>query len=144
MAVSFLIIGGTDAPGIMILPDGHGGYKIVRVPGWNPEQMVELGAALDVLAEKYPQYVEQPPPGPLLRLEPETCGCWRAAPASTDWPRSRPHWACRRAPRTASCAPCSGSNSSNRTRKPAGTSSAPRCCTWAPAISTRTNCAHAR
>jgi hypothetical protein len=59
MAVSFLIIGGTDAPGIMIVPDGHGGYKIVRVPGWNPEQMVELGAALEVVAAagrlKHPQ-----------------------------------------------------------------------------------------
>lgn len=50
MAVSYLIIGGTDAPGIMIVPDGHGGYKIVRVPGWNPEQMVELGAALEVVS----------------------------------------------------------------------------------------------
>jgi PPOX class probable F420-dependent enzyme len=38
-----------------------------------------LGPALDALAAKYPQYVTQPPPGPLLRLEPESCGCWRAA-----------------------------------------------------------------
>jgi hypothetical protein len=50
MEVSFLIIGGTDAPGIIIEPDGHGGWKIVRVPGWNPEQMVELGSALEVVA----------------------------------------------------------------------------------------------
>ena len=59
MAVSFLIIGGTDAPGIMIVPDGHGGWKIVKVPGWNPEQMVELGSALEVVAAasrlKHPQ-----------------------------------------------------------------------------------------
>jgi hypothetical protein len=48
--VSFLIAGGTDAPGIRIVPDGHGGWKIVKVPGWNPEQMVELGAALQVVA----------------------------------------------------------------------------------------------
>jgi PPOX class probable F420-dependent enzyme len=38
-----------------------------------------LGPALDVLAAKYPQYVSEPPPGPLLRLEPGRCGCWRAA-----------------------------------------------------------------
>jgi hypothetical protein len=48
--VSFLVIGGTDAPGIQIVPDGHGGWKIVRVPGWNPEQMVELGSAIRVAA----------------------------------------------------------------------------------------------
>jgi hypothetical protein len=48
--VSFLLIGGTDAPGIQIVPDGHGGWKIVRVPGWNPEQMVELGSVIQVVA----------------------------------------------------------------------------------------------
>jgi PPOX class probable F420-dependent enzyme len=35
-----------------------------------------LGPAVDALAAKYPQYVAEPPPGPLLRLEPERCGCW--------------------------------------------------------------------
>jgi hypothetical protein len=50
MQVSFLIIGGTDAGGIRIVPDGHGGYKIVKVPGWNPEQMVELGHLIDVVS----------------------------------------------------------------------------------------------
>ena len=44
------ITGGTDAPGIVIVPDGHGGYVVKRVPGWNPEQMVELSSALKVLA----------------------------------------------------------------------------------------------
>jgi PPOX class probable F420-dependent enzyme len=38
-----------------------------------------LGPALDALTEKYPQYVAQPPQGPLLRLAPERCTCWRAA-----------------------------------------------------------------
>jgi hypothetical protein len=48
---AFIIVGGgTDAPGWALVPDGHGGWKIVRVPGWNPEQMVELGAALTVVA----------------------------------------------------------------------------------------------
>ena len=50
MQVSFLIIGGTDAGGIRIVPDGHGGWKIVKVPGWNPEQMVELGRLIDVVS----------------------------------------------------------------------------------------------
>lgn len=38
-----------------------------------------LGPALDALAAKYPQYVAERPQGPLLRLEPQRCGCWRAA-----------------------------------------------------------------
>jgi PPOX class probable F420-dependent enzyme len=37
-----------------------------------------LGPAVDALAAKYPQYVSEPPQGPLLRLAPERCGCWRA------------------------------------------------------------------
>jgi hypothetical protein len=45
--LSFLVIGeGTDAPGIRLVPDGKGGWKIEKVPGWNPEQMAELGSAL--------------------------------------------------------------------------------------------------
>jgi PPOX class probable F420-dependent enzyme len=38
-----------------------------------------LGPALDALAEKYPQYVDERPQGPLLRLSPERFACWRAA-----------------------------------------------------------------
>jgi PPOX class probable F420-dependent enzyme len=38
-----------------------------------------LGPALDALAAKYPQYVTEPPQGPLLRLVPERYGCWRAS-----------------------------------------------------------------
>jgi PPOX class probable F420-dependent enzyme len=38
-----------------------------------------LGPALDALAARYPQYVSEPPQGPLLRLEPERFVCWRAA-----------------------------------------------------------------
>ncbi|MEA2377262.1 MAG: hypothetical protein QOD13_1169 [Thermoleophilaceae bacterium] len=38
-----------------------------------------LGPALDALIEKYPQYAEQRPQGPLLRLRPERFTCWRAA-----------------------------------------------------------------
>ena len=38
-----------------------------------------LGPALGALAEKYPQYVDEPPQGPLLRLAPERFACWLAA-----------------------------------------------------------------
>ena len=34
---------------------------------------------LTVLAERYPQYRERPPGGPLLRLIPERVLCWRAS-----------------------------------------------------------------
>jgi PPOX class probable F420-dependent enzyme len=44
-----------------------------------PVTVEPLGPALDALASKYPQYAADPPPGPLLRLAPERCGCWRAA-----------------------------------------------------------------
>ena len=33
--------------------------------------------ALEALAAKYEQYRAEPPPGPLLRLEPEAATCWR-------------------------------------------------------------------
>jgi len=46
----FVVGGGTDAPGFKIVPDGKGGWKIVPVPGWNPEQMIELASALRVSA----------------------------------------------------------------------------------------------
>ena len=38
-----------------------------------------LGPALNALAAKYPQYVDEPPQGPLLRLAPERFACWRAS-----------------------------------------------------------------
>jgi PPOX class probable F420-dependent enzyme len=34
---------------------------------------------LAALANRYPQYHDRPPPGPLLRLTPERVLCWRAA-----------------------------------------------------------------
>lgn len=37
------------------------------------------GAALDALSSRYPQYLDDPPPGPLLRLSPERALWWRAA-----------------------------------------------------------------
>jgi PPOX class probable F420-dependent enzyme len=43
-----------------------------------PVSVEPLGPALDTLAAKYPQYVEQPPQGPLLRLAPERFALWRA------------------------------------------------------------------
>jgi PPOX class probable F420-dependent enzyme len=36
-----------------------------------------LGPALEALTAKYPQYVDQRPQGPLLRLAPQRFACWR-------------------------------------------------------------------
>jgi PPOX class probable F420-dependent enzyme len=36
------------------------------------------GEGMAALTEKYPQYVESPPPGPVLRLDPERIASWRA------------------------------------------------------------------
>jgi hypothetical protein len=47
--VIFVVGGGTDAPGFKLVPDGHGGFKIVPVPGWNPEAGLELSSALKVM-----------------------------------------------------------------------------------------------
>jgi len=48
---AIIIVGGiNDAPGFKLVPDGHGGYKVVPIPGWNPEQFAELAASLKVLA----------------------------------------------------------------------------------------------
>jgi PPOX class probable F420-dependent enzyme len=51
-------------------------------------QLIGTGAVVDVgghadvlraLAERYPQYRDRPPGGPLLRLTPDRSVCWRAA-----------------------------------------------------------------
>jgi PPOX class probable F420-dependent enzyme len=42
-------------------------------------EVADGGAGLDALSAKYPQYVEAPPPGPMLALEPERYLWWRAA-----------------------------------------------------------------
>jgi len=47
--MSIIIVGGTDAPGIKIVVE-NGVVKIVKVPGWNPEQMVELNSALKTIS----------------------------------------------------------------------------------------------
>jgi|SRR3954447_1751769 hypothetical protein len=48
---AIIIVGGiNDAPGFKLVSDGHGGYKRVPIPGWNPEQFAELAASLKVLA----------------------------------------------------------------------------------------------
>lgn len=43
------IIGGTDGPTIQLVPDGHGGFVVKRIPGWNPEQLADLAAGLQVI-----------------------------------------------------------------------------------------------
>ena len=46
-----IIVGGyTDAGGYIITFE-HGKVVIKRIPGWNPEQLTELGAALNILKE---------------------------------------------------------------------------------------------
>jgi hypothetical protein len=48
--VVILVVGGlTDGPGFKLVSDGHGGFKVVPIPGWEPEVMRELGAALRAL-----------------------------------------------------------------------------------------------
>jgi PPOX class probable F420-dependent enzyme len=39
----------------------------------------DAGAALEALSAKYPQYVDEPPPGPVLRLAVERTSCWSAS-----------------------------------------------------------------
>jgi PPOX class probable F420-dependent enzyme len=43
-----------------------------------PVTVEPLGPALEALVGKYPQYAQQRPQGPLLRLEPQRCTWWRA------------------------------------------------------------------
>lgn len=50
----------------------------VRVDGQAEavEQGEQTRAALELLAGKYPQYRDQPPPGPVIRLFVERCTAW--------------------------------------------------------------------
>jgi hypothetical protein len=49
--MTIIVVGGAnDAPGFKIVPDGHGGFKIVPVPGWDPQQMLELQQAVKIIA----------------------------------------------------------------------------------------------
>jgi len=52
--------------------------KLAWVELRGPVSIEPLGPALDALTAKYPPYVVEPPPGPLLRLAPQRCACWRA------------------------------------------------------------------
>ena len=42
-------------------------------------QVASHDHVLAALAERYPQYRQSPPPGPLLRLTPERVVCWHAS-----------------------------------------------------------------
>ncbi len=46
----------------------------------DPDTSTETLAALDALTVKYRQYVDAPPPGPLVRVEVRTWRAWRASP----------------------------------------------------------------
>ena len=41
---------GTDAGGYIIKPDGKGGVIIQKIPGWNPDALRNLKAALNVVS----------------------------------------------------------------------------------------------
>jgi PPOX class probable F420-dependent enzyme len=43
-----------------------------------PVTIHPLGPAVEALASRYEQYRDEPPPGPLLRLEVRDATCWRA------------------------------------------------------------------
>jgi hypothetical protein len=47
---SIIIGGGTDAGGLSITFE-NGKVVIKRIPGWNPEQLLELSAALNIIRE---------------------------------------------------------------------------------------------
>jgi PPOX class probable F420-dependent enzyme len=42
-------------------------------------EAADAGAGLDALVAKYAQYGDEPPPGPVLRLDVDRTICWRAA-----------------------------------------------------------------
>jgi hypothetical protein len=47
---AIVVGGGTDAGGIIITVE-NGKLVIKRIPGWNPEQFLEIGAALNIIRE---------------------------------------------------------------------------------------------
>ena len=48
MSHTITFVGGADAPGFQIVFTGHG-FKIVPVPGWEFDKLVELKNALGIL-----------------------------------------------------------------------------------------------
>ena len=76
---------------ITTAPVGRLGLVDAYFDDWSRLEWVELsgrvtildardaGDALQALAAKYPQYRTEPPPGPLLRLAPESFACWRGS-----------------------------------------------------------------
>ena len=51
MNIIITVGGFNDAPGFIIVSDGHGGFKIVKTPGWNPEVALEVNAGIAILRE---------------------------------------------------------------------------------------------
>jgi PPOX class probable F420-dependent enzyme len=52
--------------------------RLAWVEARGPVSVEPLGPALEALVAKYPQYVSEPPPGPLLCLRPQRFACWKA------------------------------------------------------------------
>jgi PPOX class probable F420-dependent enzyme len=56
--------------------------RLVWVQVLGTVAVLEVGEGapgVEALTAKYPQYRAEPPPGPLLRLDPERTLCWRAS-----------------------------------------------------------------
>lgn len=108
LPVTFAVIGGSVWSAVDQKPKRHGGEALARVrwlrarpasaitidhydDDWSRlawVQLVGTTAVLDAaghqevlatLAKRYPQYHEDPPPGPLLCLTPERALCWSAS-----------------------------------------------------------------
>jgi PPOX class probable F420-dependent enzyme len=108
LPVTFAIVGGSAWSAIDAKPKRVRGEELARVrwlrararstltvdhysADWSELAWVQLignttivdidgqDTVLDALAERYPAYRE-PPPGPLLRLDPRRCVCWRSEP----------------------------------------------------------------
>jgi PPOX class probable F420-dependent enzyme len=67
-------------PEAALLVDRYGDdwSRLAWVELRGPVSVEPLGPALEALAAKYPQYVSERPPGPLLRLAPRRFACWKA------------------------------------------------------------------
>jgi PPOX class probable F420-dependent enzyme len=83
-------------PGVEVLVDHYqeewSGLWWARLRGRG--RIVERGdehdRALELLATKYPQYRDDPPPGPVLAVDVERWSTWRASEAPDDRPGGRP------------------------------------------------------
>ena len=55
-----------------------------HVHGTVSDDPEDIGTVLPALAARYPQYIEHPPPGPLIRLEVQRLTGWAASDSAVD------------------------------------------------------------